>query len=325
MQDTTQEILIKLKSAGIQERYILLEDLIKSIKPEIKKEVLTEDVLSETLKLLKDWKSTWLTGVQDKEHAVQLLDNIYQQQLSDSNASALLRYNPTIRPDILELLHEFLTFITDDTSSNDSYTVIRNHFNHKVAVFQKEVNDVSDDLNEIVRQIFSWFHLGFETEFFGYRLTENAYAARFIAQYRPSKFFEIDSLIIPRKRFASAEAVHTLIETKNFSTEIDSGIKCELAMQMLEEQISTENALSYIRRENRSEAFRTAIERNYVRTIKIFLDSGNFIGNVSELDEMIQYAISIHAIEIQMILINYKAEKNWYQNPEDIINKKFEL
>jgi len=69
--------------------------------------------------------------------------------------------------------------------------------------------------------------------------------------------------------------------------------------------------------------FRYLIDHENIEIIQKVLDSEKFITD-KNIDEWIQYAIDAQKHHSQLMLINYKNQKNWYQNIDEI-NHKFKL
>jgi len=67
-----------------------------------------------------------------------------------------------------------------------------------------------------------------------------------------------------------------------------------------------------------------ATQKGASTIIRSVLDSGEYITK-ENIDDFILYAIDKKSYEIQVMLTNHKAQKEWYEDQETIIRKKFSL
>ena len=95
-----------------------------------------------------------------------------------------------------------------------------------------------------------------------------------------------------------------------------------LIFQMYASGLDEKGASAYIS-ENFSAMFPVLINMNNTEILRKILDSEKFITK-KNIDDLIQYAIDQKKYQLQLMLTEYKQQKNWYQNIDDI-DKKFKL
>ena len=107
--------------------------------------------------------------------------------------------------------------------------------------------------------------------------------------------------------------------------DIPHRMKYELIFHMLKNKPAHKNFLNMVQ-EHFSEIFAyllTKSEENKLEIVQAILDMG-FITK-DNIDDCIHTAIDNKVYEIQVMLTDYKAKNNWYDDPETIIRKKFDL
>jgi len=92
-----------------------------------------------------------------------------------------------------------------------------------------------------------------------------------------------------------------------------------LIFQMYASGLDEKGASAYIS-ENFSAMFPVLINMNNTEILRKILDSEKFITK-KNIDDLIQYAIDQKKYQLQLMLTEYKQQKNWYQNIDDITDK----
>ncbi|MDE5753597.1 MAG: leucine-rich repeat domain-containing protein [Oscillospiraceae bacterium] len=104
------------------------------------------------------------------------------------------------------------------------------------------------------------------------------------------------------------------------SSEVDENTLAVLCVYFSE---PGETTFNYIRR-NFLEMFQILLDMQETDILRKVIENGEFITK-ENIDELIQYAIEKKAHEIQVMLMNYKAEKLGYEDTGTTIGKKFKL
>ena len=119
------------------------------------------------------------------------------------------------------------------------------------------------------------------------------------------------------------ERVFRMIDERNFSASIFLSDKYEAILNMFFRNPEDEELYQYIRK-NILKIIKVMTDQNQTEFVRKLLEDGRFITK-RNIDKLIQYAIDNRKIEIQLMLMNYKAEKIGYDSDEEIIRKKFSL
>jgi len=119
--------------------------------------------------------------------------------------------------------------------------------------------------------------------------------------------------------------ISLLVEKDYYFTlysKILSDVADNLIFQMYASGLDEKGTSAYIS-EKFSAMFPVLINMNNTEILRKILDSEKFITK-KNIDDLIRYAIDQQKHQIQLMLMNYKQRKNWYQNIDDI-DKKFKL
>ena len=113
--------------------------------------------------------------------------------------------------------------------------------------------------------------------------------------------------------------IRQLAEMHDYSVEIEDDIKYDLILQMFILGIDEKGSSEYILK-NFISMFFWMIDQENIEIIQKILNSEKFVTD-KNIDKLIQYAIDQKKYQIQMILTDYKNQKNWYQNIDEIKHK----
>jgi len=119
-----------------------------------------------------------------------------------------------------------------------------------------------------------------------------------------------------------ADDILSILVKKDYSIRtpsINDDEKYNVIFQMYALGLDEEGTSAYIS-ENFSAMFPVLINMDDTELIQKILASEKFITK-ENIDELIQYAIDHQKYQSQILLTDYKRQKNWYQNIDDIINK----
>ena len=119
-----------------------------------------------------------------------------------------------------------------------------------------------------------------------------------------------------------ADSLLAVCINKNYSIDKYPHEKYHLIFQMFTTGIDTEGTYDYIK-QNFTVMFQYLIDKEDITLIQKVLATGEFLTN-RNINQMIQYAIDHKKYESQVILTNYKLQKDWYDDEKDI-KKKFSL
>ena len=117
--------------------------------------------------------------------------------------------------------------------------------------------------------------------------------------------------IYSKKAINFADVMH-LLKNKDYAYSMKKEIKYILLFQIFTFEMDSENVTAYIKK-NFKKMFQFLIDADDVETIQKILDADIFVKK-SNIDNYINYAIDNQKYEAQIILTNYKAQKNWYDN-----------
>ena len=113
-----------------------------------------------------------------------------------------------------------------------------------------------------------------------------------------------------------------LIRKKEFE-KMPSRIAYSVIWNLFYHDPQDETALAYIKK-RLTKMCKFLIDQNELPIIQKILDSSHLLTK-KNIDPLIQYAIDHKQIEIQILLTDYKMQKNWYDDTESQIQKKFNL
>ena len=113
--------------------------------------------------------------------------------------------------------------------------------------------------------------------------------------------------------------IRQLVLKHDYSVKIKSEVKYHLILQMYALGLDEESVSAYIKKQGRK-ILKYLISMDELEIFRKILDSEKFITK-KNIDDLIQYAIDHKKYQIQIILTNYKQQKNWYQD----IDKKLKL
>ena len=111
--------------------------------------------------------------------------------------------------------------------------------------------------------------------------------------------------------------IKRLVTWNDYSMEMNAAVKYDLIFQMYALGIDQEGHSDYIA-EHFSVMFPVLIDRNDTEILRKILHSEIFVTE-QNIDSLIRYAIAVQKYQMQLMLTNYKQEKNWYQNPDEIL------
>ena len=111
----------------------------------------------------------------------------------------------------------------------------------------------------------------------------------------------------------------SMLIKKDYSMEINDDIKYNLIFQMYALGLDEEGTSAYIS-ENFSAMFPVLIDMDNTEIFQKILDLEKFVTE-ENIDELIRYAIDQKKYQIQILLTDYKQQKNWYQDIDDISDK----
>jgi len=106
---------------------------------------------------------------------------------------------------------------------------------------------------------------------------------------------------------------------KDYHMNMNHDVKYNLIFQLFALGVDEERVSAYIKK-NFAKMFRYLIDHEKTEIIQKILDSEKFVTK-RNIDKHIQYAIDQKKYQSQILLTDYKQQKNWYQD----IDKKFKL
>jgi len=116
--------------------------------------------------------------------------------------------------------------------------------------------------------------------------------------------------------------IHTvlkMIDHKNFRASVPDFIKYDLLQAMFLDDSQDGKIIRYMQKDFRKFSL-YLIENDQYEMLDKILKSGEFV-NQKNIDELIRIAVENQAHEIYLLLMEYKQQKNWYQE----ITDKFKL
>jgi len=125
-----------------------------------------------------------------------------------------------------------------------------------------------------------------------------------------------------RRNGVSFSEIKQLVLQKDYALRINREVKYNLILQMYALGLDEEGVSAYIKKQGRK-ILKYLISMDEPEILRKILDSEKFITK-KNIDELIQYAIDQKKYQIQIMLTDYKRQKNWYQNIDEI-NNKFKL
>lgn len=111
---------------------------------------------------------------------------------------------------------------------------------------------------------------------------------------------------------SSDEIIH-MVHNRDFSVKMNHDVKYAVIASILRNQHEDETLNAYIRK-NFSKMFKYLIDHDDVEAVTAIINSGKFLTK-RNVDKHIQYAIDNGHFEIQVLLMNYKADKIGYSDP----------
>ena len=125
------------------------------------------------------------------------------------------------------------------------------------------------------------------------------------------------------KHHVTIDAQIQFICEKDYSVQMESEVKDDILTQMYILNMDAERIYSLFR--GRSiQWINFIIQKNYIKAIEKILTSGEFITK-QNIDNFILYAIEQQKYEIQVLLMDYKTKRHWYDDMQTTIQKKFNL
>ena len=97
---------------------------------------------------------------------------------------------------------------------------------------------------------------------------------------------------------------------------MDRDVKYHLILQIYALGLDEEGTSAYIKKQGRK-ILKYLISMDEPEILRKILDSEKFITK-KNVDELIQYAIDQKKYQIQIMLTEYKNQKNWYQNDKKL-------
>jgi len=123
----------------------------------------------------------------------------------------------------------------------------------------------------------------------------------------------------PKRNNTEFPQIREFVECRDYSMEMNFDVKYNLIFQMYALGLDEEETFAYIS-ENFSAMSPVLINMDDIELIQKILDSEKIITK-ENIDEFIRCAIDQKKYQIQIMLTDYKNQKNWYQD----IDKKFKL
>ncbi len=202
----SDEIRERASNAKFDERLTLIGLLLESVGEHIRKDVETEDYVTELHKLLKELKMVCERADRNRENIDTILGKYIVARTAsyreEKRSSVLSAERETILRKVILAIEGYKNALMQEgvTDLTEGFEYIRKSFGETVAEMKQHLSDTQFMLDNMFRFIEDVFGSGQEMLVVVTELTVNYYSAKFISRYGCEKYFEHNKELLVYER-----------------------------------------------------------------------------------------------------------------------------